>query len=424
MVTTTRAATLVGYKAVSDVAGKLAVLGILMLAARRLPTAEFGFLALATTLGWIASVASDFGLQLHLGRAIARATDPARVLWPLFKLRLGSAGLALLAVAAGAVVLAPPGLRVAFLLVACAPLLTSVSEFLNYAYRGLGRSDLESSINLAQRLSALALVAAGLSIAPSLTTVGVALAASALAALLASLVIAKRLLAAYGGRVLQMEAGSLDPATTPDLKVRPPFALSFDAWRRDVAPIGVGLLLSALYFRIDVFLIEYWTGVEAVAHYSAVFRLVDAMRLVPAAVLTVALPRLFGPRDARFAWQLAAGLTAFAVLVTAMTLPLAGPILEWAYGSPYGTAIGLFQVLLLSFPLLTLNYSLTHQLIGWDGQRYYARCCAIALVVNLALNAWLIPGMGALGAAWATLGTEVALTLTCLAALQHLQRSR
>jgi O-antigen/teichoic acid export membrane protein len=420
MVTTTRAATLVGYKAVSDIAGKLAVLGILMLSARRLPTNEFGFLALATTLGWIASVASDFGFQLHLGRAIARTTHPARVLWPLFRLRMASAAVALVVIAAGAAVLAPPGIRLAFLLVASAPLLTSVGEFLNYAYRGLGRSDLESSINLAQRLAALALVAAGLSIAPSLATVGIALAASALAALVASLVIAKRVVTAHGDRSPRNElGGEIGTQSHPN---SPPS--SFDAWRRDVAPIGIGLLLSALYFRIDVFLIEYWTGVEAVAHYSAVFRLVDAMRLVPAAVLTVALPRLFGPRDARFAWQLAAGLTLFAVVITAMTLPLAGPIIEWAYGASYAPAIGLFQVLLLSFPLLTLNYSLTHQLIGWDGQRQYARCCALALVVNLALNAWLIPGMGALGAAWATLGTEIALTVTCLLALQQLQRSR
>jgi O-antigen/teichoic acid export membrane protein len=183
-------------------------------------------------------------------------------------------------------------------------------------------------------------------------------------------------------------------------------------------------MLSALYFRVDVFLLEQWSGLEAVAHYSAVFRLVDAMRLMPAAVLTVVLPRLFGARDPEFARRLAGGLTAFAVVVTLVAWPLASWLVSVAYGPAYADAAPILQVLLLSFPLLTLNYSLTHQLIGWNQPRAYALCCMAALVANLALNAWLIPQAAAVGAAWATLGTEVVVTVMCLAALQRSQTSR
>ena len=45
------------------------------------------------------------------------------------------------------------------------------------------------------------------------------------------------------------------------------------------------------------------------------------------------------------------------------------------------------------------------------------RSAAIALVVNLVANAWLIPPLAAAGAAWATLATEMALTAGCLATL-------
>ena len=51
--------------------------------------------------------------------------------------------------------------------------------------------------------------------------------------------------------------------------------------RLSVAPSGI--VLSALYFRIDVFLVQLWSGTEAVALYNAVFRLVEALRLFPAA---------------------------------------------------------------------------------------------------------------------------------------------
>ena len=43
---------------------------------------------------------------------------------------------------------------------------------------------------------------------------------------------------------------------------------------------------------IDVFLVQLWAGTESVALYNAVFRLVDALRLFPAAVVAVALPSL------------------------------------------------------------------------------------------------------------------------------------
>ena len=67
---------------------------------------------------------------------------------------------------------------------------------------------------------------------------------------------------------------------------------------------------------------------------------------------------------------------------------------------------------------MALNMALTHQLVGWDGQRAYAMLCALALVVNLALNARLIPALSIDGAAWATLGTEIFLTAGCAIALR------
>lgn len=409
-----RTARLISYKAASEVLGKAAVLGLLVLAARTLSPSNFGLLSLATTLGWMASVASDFGLQLYLGRAITQASALAAVLWPLFAIRVRTAAAALVLIAVISWGLAPPGTWIAFVLVAAAPLITSVAEFLNYAYRGLGRSELESGLSLGQRLGALVLVALGLMTSPTLLTVGLALTVSAFATLASSLAITRKVV--EKGRALETQSAL---RTQAELRTQSAFQ-----WSRDVAPIGIGLVLSALYFRVDVFLLERWSGLEAVAQYSAVFRLVDAMRLMPAAVLTVMLPRLFGARDPEFARRLAGGLTAFAVLVTLVTWPLASWLVSVVYGPAYADAAPILQVLLLSFPLLTLNYSLTHQLIGWNQPRAYALCCAAALIANLALNAWLIPQAAAIGAAWATLGTEVVVTVMCLAALQRSHTSR
>ena len=67
------ARTQVVVKAGSDVGGEVFVLGVLALAARVLSTADFAELALASTLGWILAVITDFGLQVHLAKVVARA---------------------------------------------------------------------------------------------------------------------------------------------------------------------------------------------------------------------------------------------------------------------------------------------------------------------------------------------------------------
>src|SRR5204863_4475250 len=92
-------------------------------------------------------------------------------------------------------------------------------------------------------------------------------------------------------------------------------AIVRDSFVRDVLPIGIGLVLSALYFRIDVLLVQLWAGLEAVASYNSVFRLIDALRLVPAAVLAVVLPTLCRADDLRPLARISATVTAFGVLV-------------------------------------------------------------------------------------------------------------
>jgi O-antigen/teichoic acid export membrane protein len=189
-----------------------------------------------------------------------------------------------------------------------------------------------------------------------------------------------------------------------------------------VAPIGAGIVLSALYFRVDLFLVQWWAGTEKVALYNAVFRVIEGLRLFPAAALAVALPDLCRARDVRPLATVSTLVTAGGLVVAAPAWPFADRLVVLLFGEQYAAAAPAFRVLLLSFPLLSLNYALTHQLIGWDRQRAYAAICAAALVVNVALNARLIPVLSIEGAAWATIGTELVVTFGCTAVLASRSR--
>ena len=88
------------------------------------------------------------------------------------------------------------------------------------------------------------------------------------------------------------------------------------------------------------------------------------------------------------------------------------------YGESYAYAAPAFAVLSLALPLFFLNYALTHQVIGWDGQRAYLAIVTLALAGNIAANMVLVPTRGIVGAAIATVLTEVIVTAGCLYALR------
>src|SRR5262249_17622359 len=400
-------AALVGYKVAADVAGKGSLFVITVVAARRLSPWEFGVFGLGTTLGWLMSVVADFGVQMHMARAVAQSPDlAAGILRRWWRIRVAAtvASVGLL-VAALFTWRAERDLALPLAVFALVYAALSLVEFLNYFYRGLSRTDVESTLTLWQRGATLVLAVGVLLWRPNVTLLAVAMLGPALAALAWSLRFAMghRQVAARG-----TPAGARTSAV---------IAEPGGTFVSDVFPIGVGIVLSALYFRIDVLLVQRWAGTEAVASYNAVFRLVDALRLFPAAVLAVILPALVTAPDLRPLMRAAAVVTGVGVIAAAALWVTADRVVPLAFGAAYLPAVPAVRGLALAFPLLSLNFALTQQVVAWNRQHRYAAIAGIALVANLALNAWLIPVLSIEGAAWATLGTEACLTMGCAAVL-------
>jgi O-antigen/teichoic acid export membrane protein len=404
-----RPGVLTAYRIASDLTAKAAFLLLTVLAARRLSRDEFGLFALGSAIGWIAGVISDAGLQLHVARTVARS-DVGSSGWIIRRWltwRVTAAFVALGLAAAGvAVWTADSRAVVPLILLIAVWLCNAVTEFLNHLFRGLSRTDVESTVTGVSRIATLGAGAAALAWRPTLMSLAVALLPVAAMTLIVTAQVARRL-----------TIGRVDPIVTTQARRWREFA-------EQVAPIGAGIVLSALYFRIDVVLLERWQGAAAVGSYTAVFRLIEALRLFPAAALAVALPALCQATTTRPMTRLAIQWSAAALILSAALWMAAGWLIPFTYGRRFADAVPAFRVLLLAFPLMTLNYVLTTQLVAWDRHRAYAVLCGAALIVNVGVNARLIPVLSAAGAAWATLWTEVFLTAGCAWALSghRLQR--
>ena len=396
--------TLVVYRAASDAAGKAAFFIVTIVAARRLTAEGFGVFALGTTIGWLAVVASDFGLQMHLARSVAGAPEAAGCeLRRWLRVRLALAAVTLLMVSLSLAALGAARVAPAIVLFTFGYLAAGVVEFVHHFYRGLSRSDIESTLTLWHRLGTLAAASLALWLRPDPATLAAAMLIPPIATAIYTLRLASRL-------------GTLSAAARPAAD-----RSSFAEFVRDVAPIGAGVLLSALYFRIDLFLLEAWQGTETVGRYNAVFRIIEALRLFPAALLAVMLPSLVRAANLRPLARMASALTASGLALAVALWFAARPLVVILYGPGFAGAAPAFRILALAFPLMALNYALTHQLIAWNGHRAYAGLCLAALFFNVALNARVIPAWSMTGAAWTTLATEALLTAGCAAVLARVR---
>jgi O-antigen/teichoic acid export membrane protein len=235
-----------------------------------------------------------------------------------------------------------------------------------------------------------------LAVAPSLLALAIALAIPPLIALLVSAAIASRI-----------------------TREGPRFVLTRHTFVSQVAPLGAGVLLSALYFRIDVYFLERYYDLSVVGYYNAAYRLVDAVRLFPAAGLAVAYPALCAATSLAALKRISLILAAGAMLIASSIYATAPALLVFVYGAAFGTAASALQALALSIPFFFVNYALTYQLIAWDRQNAYLAVAATALMVNVVANVLLIPGREMIGAAYSTLITEMVVCAGCVVSLRR-----
>ena len=429
-------------KGLADAAGKAAMLAITVVAARRLNPDPFAILAFATATGWLLGVATDAGLSMYLARETARGgvptartlrggvSEPRRGRQFVLEIIGMRAGLAF--VAATIVLFVTPSLvprhwRVQFVLVVAAQLCGAIVETIAHYFRGLQRSEIESAIHAAYRLTMLVLALVVLWWWRRLDYLAIAMLVPGVMAIAVSLIVAMRL-------SIRLKPDTTVPDTTvpdttvPDTTVPdttivtaedqpwcpPSGGLTTTQFFRDVFPLGAATLISALYFRIDVYFIQQWHGFQPVGGYNAAFRLIEALRLLPAAVLAVTFPLLVQARNTDLVRSIGGKLGIAGAALAAVCAAGAPLIIPAVYGARYEYAVPAFAVLSLALPLFYLNYALTHQVIGWDGHRAYLGIVALALVGNVTANIILVPWRGIVGAAIATVFTEIIVTAGCV----------
>ncbi|MBU0732200.1 flippase [Patescibacteria group bacterium] len=176
-------------------------------------------------------------------------------------------------------------------------------------------------------------------------------------------------------------------------------------------PFALSSIFVVLYFKIDTVMLSAMRTDAEVGWYNAAYNLVFALIMIPTIFDIIFYPILsktFGHKK-EFT-QVVNKIFSYAVLIA---VPVAifvylirGPLVEWIYAGKYDMAIPILGILVWSFMLnlinrfpFILNAANLAQIITFQA--------GLGVLLNVGLNFILIPNFGTIGAAWATVATEV-----------------
>ena len=178
------------------------------------------------------------------------------------------------------------------------------------------------------------------------------------------------------------------------------------------SPLFISALLIVLYSRVDLFMIDAKLSAENLGHYTAVVKLSEAFSMIMTAYLASQLPRLLRERKQGIKQYNSALLKTmrkcifFSLGCTTLTVLFAEQILLLLYGETYLPAKNTLIVHFLGTIFLIQGIVCTQWLIAENLQIYRVYRVLAGLILNIALNLYLIPKYGILGAACSTLVTQ------------------
>ncbi len=190
---------------------------------------------------------------------------------------------------------------------------------------------------------------------------------------------------------------------------------------RKSAPFALLVLLMASYNRIDPILLRRMASDADAGIYAGAFRLLDALTMVAYLVSVPLLPvfsRLCRERTSRqivdtiriVFWP----MMLFAVGAAVLCAIFAEPLMRLLYHDEYAPYVPVFRVVIFGIIPIGLTYIFGTLLTAGGHLRQLNIFAATTLVLNVLVNLLLIPRLGAVGSAWASLTAQSFMALAQL----------
>ncbi len=181
-----------------------------------------------------------------------------------------------------------------------------------------------------------------------------------------------------------------------------------ESWPLLLRAVAVGI-----YFRVDQVLVGQLLGDEAVGRYAVAVRLSEVWNLIPVAIMAAVAPSLVASQSVsretyetqlvRLMRLLGWGSAGFAVLIG-----LAAPfIIGLLFGPAYAGAVPVLALHAWAAVAVALGVVSSTWLVNAGLARHGLWQALAGGMVSIALNLWLIPRFGIIGAAFAQIASQL-----------------
>lgn len=184
------------------------------------------------------------------------------------------------------------------------------------------------------------------------------------------------------------------------------YSLMRDSW-----PLLFASLAGYIYGRIDQVMIHELLDARSVGFYDVAVRLTELQGFVPGIIIASVFPAIINAKERSQAeyHKRFASLTMLCVgisTVSALTIFLLAPyIITLLYGAEFHESISLVRIYVWSTIGTAAIILMQQYFVAENRSRVFLAISIFGAVSNIALNALLIPALGAAGAAYATLLT-------------------
>jgi O-antigen/teichoic acid export membrane protein len=184
-------------------------------------------------------------------------------------------------------------------------------------------------------------------------------------------------------------------------------------------PFFISSIFATIAYRIDMVMLSIMKGDAIVGWYSAAYKLLDVSIVIPAVFVLAIYPSLSkffvsSQNALKLSYEKSFKyLSVLAIPLAVGTTILAERIILLIYQSGYDNSVGALQVLIWTVPMVFLNYVSGTTLASINKQNLLTRIFFITMISNIILNLVLIPGYSYVGAALATVLTEMASFILC-----------
>jgi O-antigen/teichoic acid export membrane protein len=168
-------------------------------------------------------------------------------------------------------------------------------------------------------------------------------------------------------------------------------------------------IVSVIYLKIDIVMLGAMAGAEQAGIYAAASRLSELWYVFPATLAARYYPDMIKAHQQGWtAYYLKlrryAGMFFVAALLIALVMSVTSPwIISLLFGDGFASAVQVLRIHIWAGCFVFVRYLISQHLLITEQEPLSLLSHGVGAVLNIALNFWLIPVMGIVGAAWATL---------------------